>query len=401
MTTMRPAVGGTIPLPLASIIINNYNYGRYLAAAIESALGQTYPRTEVIVVDDGSTDNSREIIQDYGARVISVLKPRGGQTSAMNAGFEVSRGEIICFLDADDVLLPGALAEVVPRFREAEVVHVHWPLFVIDEQGATTGRRDPPDRPLEGDLLNFVLHEGGPDVLLLSPTSGNAWTRKLLQHIFPMEEMEGKLGVGSASADASLTMLAPLFGLVRRIDDPQSCYRIHPASDYSSRDFDSKLEREVALFDHRSDLLQHHSRQRGISVEPEMWRQRSWRIRRVAALREITALVPPGRSFILVDNARLGIRRSENYRPIPFPERDGQYWGPPAGDAAAIRELERLRQEGAGFIVFAWPAFWWLHYYAGFHEYLRSRFPRILQNERLVAFDLQTSVLSSTSGGSL
>lgn len=76
--------------PLASIIIDNYNYGRFLADAINSALAQTYQHTEVIVVDDGSTDNSREIISQYGDRIRPVLKENGGQGSAFNAGFEAS-----------------------------------------------------------------------------------------------------------------------------------------------------------------------------------------------------------------------------------------------------------------------------------------------------------------------
>ncbi len=81
--------------PLASILINNYNYGRFLHEAIDSALSQTYPHTEVIVVDDGSTDNSREIIASYEDQIIPVLKENGGQASALNAGFAASRGEIV------------------------------------------------------------------------------------------------------------------------------------------------------------------------------------------------------------------------------------------------------------------------------------------------------------------
>jgi len=78
--------------PLVSIIINNYNYARFLRDAIDSALNQTYDRTETIVVDDGSTDNSREIIAGYGDRIIPVLKENGGQNSAFDAGFAASAG---------------------------------------------------------------------------------------------------------------------------------------------------------------------------------------------------------------------------------------------------------------------------------------------------------------------
>src|SRR5215813_6060987 len=99
--------------PLASIIIDNYNYGRFLQGAIDSALQQTYTPLEVIVVDDGSTDNSREIIAGYGPRIIPVLKENGGQASAFNAGFRVSRGAVVFFLDSDDLLIPTAVENVV------------------------------------------------------------------------------------------------------------------------------------------------------------------------------------------------------------------------------------------------------------------------------------------------
>src|SRR5262249_37192835 len=79
-------------LPSASIVINNYNYGRFLREAITSALNQTPSGVEIIVVDDGSLDDSREVIAAFGERVIPVLKENGGQASALNAGFRASRG---------------------------------------------------------------------------------------------------------------------------------------------------------------------------------------------------------------------------------------------------------------------------------------------------------------------
>src|SRR4030043_1501176 len=93
-------------LPLASIIITCYNYEKLLPRAIDSALQQTYPKKEIIVVDDGSTDNSRHIINSYGDRIIPVFKENGGLNSATNAGFFASHGEIIFFLDADDIFSP-------------------------------------------------------------------------------------------------------------------------------------------------------------------------------------------------------------------------------------------------------------------------------------------------------
>ncbi len=88
--------------PLVSVIIDNYNYGRFLGAAIDSALNQTYPHIEVIVVDDGSTDDSRDVISLYGEQILPIFKDDGGQGSALNTGFKASGGEFIQFLDSDD-----------------------------------------------------------------------------------------------------------------------------------------------------------------------------------------------------------------------------------------------------------------------------------------------------------
>src|SRR5207248_7064015 len=101
----------------------------------------TYARTEVIVVDDGSTDDSRAVMARYGDRIVPLLKENGGQGSAFNAGFRVSRGEIVIFLDSDDLLLPAAVETVVPRFRDPRVTKAHWPLFAIDERGNRRGGR--------------------------------------------------------------------------------------------------------------------------------------------------------------------------------------------------------------------------------------------------------------------
>src|SRR5262245_23561615 len=102
------------PWPVASIVINNYNYGRFLAGAIDSALGQTYAGTEVVVVDDGSTDESREVLARYAGRVVPVLQANGGQAAAFNAGFAACAGQVVLFLDADDLLLPTAVERAVP-----------------------------------------------------------------------------------------------------------------------------------------------------------------------------------------------------------------------------------------------------------------------------------------------
>jgi SAM-dependent methyltransferase len=103
---------------------------------------------------------------------------------------------------------------------------------------------------------------------------------------------------------------------------------------------------------------------------------------------EIAALVPE-EPVILVDQGAFGNLFAASCRVIPFLKRDGQYPEAPLSDTIAIQELEQLRRAGATSIVFAWPAFWWLDYYDGFNLYLRSNFRCLLDNERLIAFDLR------------
>ena len=195
------------PKPLASIIINNYNYGRFLKEAIESALNQTYSHVEVIVVDDGSVDISRQVIESYGSRVFSVFKENGGQGSAFNAGFRLSRGEILCFLDADDFLLPNAMGEIARAFSENSPVKVQWRLNVIDASGRKTGSLMPPQMPPEGDFKSKIIQEGPfYDWQLTPPSSGNAYARSFIEKVFPMPEPSFRNG-----ADVYFTVLAPVF----------------------------------------------------------------------------------------------------------------------------------------------------------------------------------------------
>lgn len=92
-----------------SVIIPTYNYGEFISDSIESVINQTYKDFEVIVVDDGSTDNTTDIIKKYKNRISYFYKENGGPSSARNYGIKNSKGEYICFLDADDIFLPKKL----------------------------------------------------------------------------------------------------------------------------------------------------------------------------------------------------------------------------------------------------------------------------------------------------
>jgi Glycosyl transferase family 2 len=248
---------------LVSIVINNYNYGRFLAAAIESALAQTYPSTEVIVVDDGSSDNSGEIAAAFGDRIRTVLKPNGGQGSAFNAGFEVCLGEIVIFLDSDDTLRHDAVSRVVTSW-EPTFSKCHFPLVVIDEEGAGNGDVFPPTALASGDALTSLLESGS---YCTAPTSGNAFSRAYLTSVMPVPEAEWR-----SHADCYLIHLAPFYGLVGVLREPLGYYRIHTSSLSLSglvtdgRIQTARLSKELLRDLRQQELIQSHGRLLGYSV---------------------------------------------------------------------------------------------------------------------------------------
>lgn len=125
--------------PLVSIVIPCYNGEGYLADAIHSALGQTYPRCEVIVIDDGSTDSSLDIIKGFGGRVRWETSVNRGGNAARNRGLAIANGEWIQFLDADDMLLPNCVAEKVAFVHETNSIPV-CDAINIEQDGSVTRR---------------------------------------------------------------------------------------------------------------------------------------------------------------------------------------------------------------------------------------------------------------------
>jgi len=111
-------------------------------------------------------------------------------------------------------------------------------------------------------------------------------------------------------------------------------------------------------------------------------------LRRLRIAREqLVSAIPVDESLILVDEEQM--RTELPFRhPIPFLERNGLYWGPPEDDGTAIAEFERLRSQGAKFIAFTWPCFWWLDYYRRFHRHLRERFKTVVDSTETIVFDL-------------
>jgi Glycosyl transferase family 2 len=204
-----------------SIIIANYNYRDYVGAAIESALAVDWPDKEVIVVDDASTDDSKTVIDGFHEKVAAYFRPKSNQLGAHLFGFEQSTGDIIIFLDADDLLEPEVMQEVAKVWRPG-VSKVQYRMNLVDATGTQLGSAipqfPPKDDPkkLRRNFLRTMAYT-------TPPGSGNAYSRDFIQKAFA-------IGPTIPQSDAVFLTIAPILGDVLTIRKPLARYRIHGAS---------------------------------------------------------------------------------------------------------------------------------------------------------------------------
>jgi glycosyltransferase involved in cell wall biosynthesis len=227
------------PRPRVTVLIDSYNYGRFIDEAIESAIAQDFPadEIEILVVDDGSIDDTAERVRKYGSRIRYFYKANGGQGSAVNFGVERARGQIIALLDADDYWLPGKVRRVVQEFDANPAAGmVHHRLRELDSR---TGEfRDGHFASLSGDLAATVE-----SILSFNPTamSSLAFRKSTLDEILPIPEAI------SIQADGYMQALALFVAPVAAVDEPLGVYRFHGANLYflSEAEEDEDKDREI------------------------------------------------------------------------------------------------------------------------------------------------------------
>jgi len=145
-------------LPTVSVVIPTYNFGRYLPEAIESILQQTYRDFEIIVIDDGSTDDTKNIIQKYLPSVRYVRQENGGPSKARNTGIMMSKGKYIAFLDADDIWLPTKLEKQIAHFqRNPECYFVFTENCSFDDNGIYLEKMGKQEKLMKGNLLENIF----------------------------------------------------------------------------------------------------------------------------------------------------------------------------------------------------------------------------------------------------
>jgi glycosyltransferase involved in cell wall biosynthesis len=144
--------------PRVSIVTPSLNQGQFIRATIESVLSQTYPNIEYFVVDGGSTDGTLDILREYGTRIRWSSEPDSGQTNAINKGLQQARGEIVAYLNSDDVLLPDAVETVVHYLRaHPECDLVYGDAEIVDASGRVIGSYPTADYTFERLMQNCCI----------------------------------------------------------------------------------------------------------------------------------------------------------------------------------------------------------------------------------------------------
>ena len=237
ISTIRPmALSVLADEPLVSVVITAYNYAEFVATALNSVLEQDYRRMEIIVADDGSTDETPIIVGRYEERDPRVRLLRGpniGQPANTSRGFAAATGDIICFLDADDEFRPGKIEATIQAFRRSPNcgLCLH-PMQKVDERGRPFG--DPFPKFIDsGWLLERLLDNGGR--CSFPATSAIAIRREVGNRIFPIQSDYSRVG------DAYIHYPAAFLTNVCVVSGTYSLYRCHQRS--MSRRFPSTLAR--------------------------------------------------------------------------------------------------------------------------------------------------------------
>ncbi len=220
-----------------SVVISNYNYADFVGAAIESALALDWPDVEVVVVDDGSTDESLRVIEVYADRVTVLATENATQRVAANRGFAACTGDVVIFLDSDDLLPPDLPTRMVAVWND-RVSKAQFRMQRISRDGVPIGRPFPDYDPVPtpGQIRRWVEQT---TAYPTPPGSANAYARWFLSAVMPVGPEVGD------AADSALLAAAPFFGDVVTVPEVVVSYRRHDANDSSLLDDVSRFPREV------------------------------------------------------------------------------------------------------------------------------------------------------------
>ncbi|MEK5040745.1 glycosyltransferase [Sporosarcina sp. FSL K6-3457] len=219
-----------------SILINNYNYSKYLQFCINSLLSQTYKNIEIIVYDDGSGDGSLDVLTEFGDKVQVISNPNYGhsanqnQANAIYQAFLKSKGDIICLLDSDDAFHEDKIEKIVTTFAaDNTITTVQNLLNEINGQDEIMNKIRPVIKQVE-DIKSYIFKESNFFHLFVA-TSGLSFKRGFLEKVLPLKEDN----LTYVWPDARLMTLSVFQGRIKTVMEPLTYYRIHGINDSNAR----------------------------------------------------------------------------------------------------------------------------------------------------------------------
>lgn len=242
--------------PLVSVVTAAYNAEPFIAEAVASVLGQRYGEVEHVVVDDGSTDSTGQVVADLARddpRVRHLTRPNGGQTAAFNTAADHVGGQVVLFLDADDRFHPDKAEEAVAAFRRSpRAGMLNHKLQEVDSEGRALSLYPPLSSLPEGWFGEQLLAEGGL-LVGVQATTGLGLRREVFDAIFP-------LPLGERTADVVIGGLAPLVTELVAIDEPLADYRWHGDNltfvrGLDAGEIDRRLDAQRSVWEHQRSFL--------------------------------------------------------------------------------------------------------------------------------------------------
>jgi glycosyltransferase involved in cell wall biosynthesis len=271
--------------PRVTILIPNHNHGHFVGRAVTSCLEQTRPADEIIVVDDGSTDHSREVLASFGPAIHVLHQNKQGQTAALANGFHLSTGDWILTLDADDWLSPRCLEQLVPLMKDG-VSWIYYRLATVDHDGRVAGFRPAQHESLARGMIWPDLARGVE--LPLPPESGNCFARRVFQlHPLPLPPLAVDDGL---SADLYLQTHAAFLGEAAAVDEPLGFYRLHTANNsFATMRKVEKIRSRIRAWEQLASWIHEQAAARGLATGPDEYVRRRyfyWRFRLVSFLHD-------------------------------------------------------------------------------------------------------------------
>ncbi|MGH7179448.1 MAG: glycosyltransferase family 2 protein [Tepidisphaeraceae bacterium] len=399
--------------PKITIIVPTYNRPKLLELSLRSILAQDYDDFGVIVLDNHSTDETPRLVQSLMERDRRVRLVRQSQNIGIlrnwNSTFSLNPSPYLSIFHDDDIMLPGFVRETVAALEANPTAgFVLVQVQYIDPTGEVTGVQDVGDLPdglMSGlDLLELAVdgrHQGifPPNIVMRASAVDpglfesphticqfdlNLYNRMAARHdVFfirkPLAQYRRHAVTETARLKQESTATTWYGEIAERIDAIATLLRSGRAADPKYRQW--LADRLLYLHAHQSAAI-HPS-------IPMMYHD--WDLRVFLASETIEKHVPTGESFILIDDSQLGLGNTfRGRRVLPMIERDGQYWGPPADDSEAIRQLDRLVDSGIKWLVFGWPSYWWLDQYWQFRIHVERRFALRANTPHVLVYQLQT-----------